>query len=55
VRLSTHGGPADIMDVYTSLGWAKLCVQISVIKLTQRVGTLGTGANSEVVEITTIA
>jgi len=40
----THGGPEDIMDVYTSLGWSKLCAQIAVIQVKRREGTRGTGA-----------
>ncbi len=37
--LCTHGGPEDIMDVYTSMGWAKLCAQVSPIALKRREGT----------------
>lgn len=44
LRFCTHGGPADIMDVYTSLGWSKLCVQVAVIQVKRREGTRGTGA-----------
>jgi hypothetical protein len=36
LRFCTHGGPADIMDVYTSLGWSKLCEQVSVINVERR-------------------
>ena len=33
LRFCTHGGPEDIMDVYTSLGWAKLCAHVSLIDI----------------------
>jgi len=42
LRLSTHGGAEDIMDVYTSLGWPKLCAQVALVKRRER--TRGTGA-----------
>ena len=33
LRFCTHGGPEDIMDVYPSLGWSKLCAQVSLIDI----------------------
>jgi len=44
LRFCTHGGAVDIMDVYTSLGWSKLCAQVAVIQVKRREGTRGTGA-----------
>jgi hypothetical protein len=32
------------MDVYTSLGWSRLCTQIAAIQVKRREGTRGTGA-----------
>jgi hypothetical protein len=36
LRFCTHGGPEDIMDCYTSLGWPKLCAQLSAINIERR-------------------
>lgn len=34
LRLCTHGAPgSDVMELYTSFGWAKLCAQIAPIKI----------------------
>jgi len=44
LRFCTHGGPEDILDVYTSLGWPKLCAQIAPILVKRREGNRGTGA-----------
>ncbi|MFN2546268.1 MAG: tyrosine-type recombinase/integrase [Myxococcales bacterium] len=33
LRLCTHQPPADVMELYTSFGWAKLCAQISCIRV----------------------
>ena len=31
LRLCTHAPPRDVMELYTSFGWAKLCAQISCL------------------------
>lgn len=31
LRLCTHAPPRDVMELYTSFGWAKLCTQVSGI------------------------
>ncbi len=32
LRLCTHGAPtSDVMELYTSFGWARLCAQVSVM------------------------
>lgn len=51
LRFCTHGGPADIMEVHTSLGWSKLCAQVAPIEVKRREGTRGTGP-AEAGEIT---
>ena len=51
LRLSTHGGPEDIMDVYTSLGWSKLCPQVAVMQIKRRDGERRT-AGAELAEKT---
>lgn len=33
LRLCTHKPPKDVMELYTTLGWTKLCAQISPIDL----------------------
>jgi len=33
LRLCTHQPPTDVMELYTSFGWAKLCAQISCIRI----------------------
>ena len=33
LRLCTHQPPADVMELYTTFGWAKLCAQISCIRI----------------------
>jgi len=33
LRLCTHQPPTDVMESYTSFGWAKLCAQISCIRI----------------------
>jgi hypothetical protein len=36
LRLCTHGAPGqDVMELYTSFGWAKLCAQIQPLRLTR--------------------
>jgi hypothetical protein len=37
LRLCAHGAPgADVMELYTSFGWAKLCAQVQPMKLARR-------------------
>jgi hypothetical protein len=37
LRLCTHGAPGtDVMELYTSFGWAKLCAQVQPMKLARR-------------------
>jgi hypothetical protein len=34
LRLCTHGAATgDVMELYTSFGWARLCAQVSVMKI----------------------
>jgi len=32
LRLCTHSPPRDVMELYTSFGWAKLCTQVAIVK-----------------------
>jgi hypothetical protein len=43
LHLCTHGAPgSDVMELYTSFGWAKLCAQVRPLKLVRR-GTVAQG------------
>lgn len=34
LRLCTHGAPGqDVMELYTSFGWAKLCAQVQSLRI----------------------
>jgi integrase len=40
LRLCTHGAPGqDVMELYTSFGWSKLCAQVRVLKIERRAET----------------
>ena len=44
LRLCTHQPSTDVMESYTSFGWAKLCAQVSCIRIervAQVVSTMG--------------
>ena len=36
LRLCTHGAPGqDVMELYTSFGWAKLCAQVRPLRISR--------------------
>ena len=37
LHLCTHGAPSsDVMELYTSFGWAKLCAQVWPVKIMRK-------------------
>jgi hypothetical protein len=44
LRLCTHGAPgADVMELYTSFGWAKLCAQVQGLKMARQPSATSSG------------
>jgi hypothetical protein len=33
LRSCTHGSTGDVMELYTTFGWARLCAQIRVLEI----------------------
>lgn len=40
LKLVTHGAPSEVMDLYTTMPWPKLCEAVGYLKLERRTGAL---------------